>query len=195
MKLVKIHKDSSNGNIVRVTISLRSLLFKHINGISLEACKKDLENILSTYPECKSFVLDFSGNSFFRRFFRAVAEVMQEHPEIAWECRYDESVNSGAGVKKAFERIQEYIEKCTVRVAFGTELVDALYDAEDPEETIKEYEEGDTLAGGLTALRFSTEREKNAYLRGLSYMDGWHKYSVIDEEFPQVAKKISPELF
>lgn len=188
MNYVNVHEDTKNGN--SVLIQLAGFLEEKIGRI-----KKIVLELIAANPSCKIFILDFTdvqSTSDNVRRMELLAEVMQEHPELTWKTYYG-SPEEPFGLKKNFERVQMLLEKRTVRVAYGNELVNELHDTENPGEVIKEYEEKNNIAGAIVALRFRDEKEKKAYLRALSDMDGWEKYSVIDEEFPDAAKAITPE--
>ena len=76
-----------------------------------------------------------------------------------------------------------------LKMAFGREVVRAIYDAGSPEEQkaiLKEYQDTDQIV----VKKFSTLQEKKAYLQGVNDCYGNEAYMDIGYECPDFAKKI-----
>lgn len=76
-----------------------------------------------------------------------------------------------------------------LKMAFGTEVVRAIEDAESPEEqqaVIKEYQNGELIV----VKKFNTLQEKKAYLQGINDSYGYEAFMNIGYAYPAFAKKI-----
>lgn len=115
-----------------------------------------------------------------------IAEALQEagicDPELTAspDCRY-----KGSAVNE-FRRILKVLERRTVRIVFGEELNSMLDQTETVQEASKLLDEPD--GGSVQFLRFRTEAEAKAYLKGISDADGWFNYCTIDNFSENVVK-------
>lgn len=115
-----------------------------------------------------------------------IAEALQEigicdpEPTASPDCRY-----KGSAVNE-FRRILNVLERRTVRIVFGEELNAMLDQTETVREASKLLDEPD--GGSVRFLRFRTEAEAKAYLKGVSDADGRFNYNTIDNFSDNVAK-------
>ena len=76
-----------------------------------------------------------------------------------------------------------------LKMAFGTEVVRAIQNAESPEEQkaiLEEYQDSDQII----VKKFNTLQEKKAYLQGINDCYGYGAFMDIGYEYPALAKKI-----
>lgn len=120
------------------------------------------------------------------RYLELIAEALQEigicdpEPTASPDCKYN-----GDAVKM-FQRILKVLERRTVRIVYGEELNARLDQTETVQEATKLLDEPD--GGSVRFLRFRTEAEAKAYLKGVSDADGWFNYCTIDNFDKNVEK-------
>ena len=128
------------------------------------------------------------------RYLELIAEALQEigicdpEPTASPDCKYN-----GDAVKM-FQRILNVLERRTVRIVFGEELNNMLDQTETVREASKLLDEPD--GGPVRFLRFRTEAEAKAYLKGITDAGRWFNYNTIDnfgDNVVKASRKISVE--
>ena len=120
------------------------------------------------------------------RYLELIAEALQELGICDPMFTAGEDCRCKGVAVTEFRRILKLLDKRTVRIAFGEQLVNNLNDnltAEQAKALLKKPTDGE-----VKLLRFRTPAEKKAYLLGLSHGNGWTDYATLDSFADTVAK-------
>lgn len=158
-----------------VTIAVLALM-----DVKLGRIAKNVNNLLSDHDGA-AVTLDLTGVDTYStniRQMEILAETLQERGICDPGITCAPGDKKGQNAIKSYGRIQRLLERRTVRYAFGEELCNRLDQCENTREARRLL--NDPHDGSVSFIRFRTETEKKAYLRGICDAAGWSKHTEVD---------------